>query len=154
MCPLDRKGAFSGLVYRDLGWKILYVIECTKILTRDFPRSNSENCVFFTHSTCQDIIFAIKKSLEKGQNDANSLLTLYGKVYSPVTEVSIGTGPARAFSYEHIQIFRKEIVVRRGLGNRASPVNRDHMPLHMIPVTGLARLAGRILPSVHMEFCT
>ena len=30
-------------------------------------------------------------------------------------------------SYEHSEIFTKDLVVYRDLGNRASPVNRDHM---------------------------
>ena len=39
-----------------------------------------------------------------------------------------------AFSYEHFEIFTKEIGVRRDLGNRASPVNLAHMkrPLVMV----------------------
>ena len=32
-----------------------------------------------------------------------------------------------ALSYEHIENFTKHLEVRRDLGNRASPVNRDHM---------------------------
>ena len=31
------------------------------------------------------------------------------------------------FSYERIKFFTKEIGVKRDLGNRAIPVNRDHM---------------------------
>ena len=56
----------------------------------------------------------------------------YGKIFIPVTEISVAkteisvTGPARR-SYEHIQIFTKERVGRRDLGNRASPVDRAHM---------------------------
>ena len=32
-----------------------------------------------------------------------------------------------ALSYEHIETFKKDLEVRRDLGNRASPVNRAHM---------------------------
>ena len=32
-----------------------------------------------------------------------------------------------ALSYEHIKNVTKDFEVRRDLGNRASPVNRDHM---------------------------
>ena len=33
----------------------------------------------------------------------------------------------RDLSYEHIEIFTKELEVKRDLGNRASPANRAHM---------------------------
>ena len=32
-----------------------------------------------------------------------------------------------ALSYEHVENFTKDLEVRRDLGNRASPVNRDHL---------------------------
>ena len=32
-----------------------------------------------------------------------------------------------ALSFEHIEVFTKDLEVRRDLGNRASPVNRAHM---------------------------
>ena len=32
--------------------------------------------------------------------------------------------PTLSISYEHIEIFTKDLEVRRNLGNRASPVNR------------------------------
>ena len=56
-----------------------------------------------------------------------------GKISSSVTKISVfateilATGPAGAFSYEHIKIFVEKRVARRDLGNRASPVDRAHM---------------------------
>ena len=44
----------------------------------------------------------------------------YGKIFIPVTEISV-TGP-----YEHIDIFTKKRAARRDLGNRASPADRAH----------------------------
>ena len=55
----------------------------------------------------------------------------YGKIFIPVTEISAVeteiSVTGLAFSYEHIEYFTKEIGVKRDLGNRAIPVNRDHM---------------------------
>ena len=42
------------------------------------------------------------------------------------TEISVA-GLARLLIYEHIEIFTKEIGVRRDLVNRASQINRAHM---------------------------
>ena len=56
----------------------------------------------------------------------------YGKIFIPVTEISIAktevsvTGPA-GLSNEHIDIFTKKRVARRDLGNQASPVDRAYM---------------------------
>lgn len=52
----------------------------------------------------------------------------YGKIFIPVTEISVAkteisvTGP-----YEHIDIFKRKRAARRDLGNRASPADRAHM---------------------------
>ena len=46
----------------------------------------------------------------------------YGKIFIPVTEISVAKT-----SYEHFDIFTKKRVARRDLGNRASPVDRAHM---------------------------
>ena len=58
----------------------------------------------------------------------------YGKIFIPVTEISVGktetsvTGPARPLIFLHpLDIFTKKRVARRDLGNRASPVGRAHM---------------------------
>lgn len=37
----------------------------------------------------------------------------------------------RDLPYQHIEIFKKERVARRDLGNRASPVDRAHMKRHL-----------------------
>ena len=50
----------------------------------------------------------------------------YGKIFIPVTEISV-TRPARPLIYEHIDIFTKKRVARRDLGNRANSVDRAHM---------------------------
>ena len=54
-------------------------------------------------------------------------------ISSSVTKISVfateilATGPAGAFSYEHIKNFLEKRVARRDLGNRARPVDRAHM---------------------------
>ena len=56
----------------------------------------------------------------------------YEKIFIPDTEISvvkteISVTGQPGLSYEHIDIFTKERVARRDLGNRASPVDRAHM---------------------------
>ena len=49
----------------------------------------------------------------------------YGKTSSPLTEISWLENPSQpTLSYEHNDIFTKDLEVRRELGNRASLVNR------------------------------
>ena len=55
-----------------------------------------------------------------------------GNISSPVTDIPVGKTEIRkpglsSFSCERIEMFTKEIVVRRDLGIRASPVNQAHM---------------------------
>ena len=52
----------------------------------------------------------------------------YGRIFIPFTEISV-TGPTWLLTDEHIDIFKKERVARRDLGNRANPVDRVSPPL-------------------------
>ena len=45
-------------------------------------------------------------------------VNVFGKIFVSVTEVSLD---------EHIEIFKRERVTRRDLGNRATPVDRAHI---------------------------
>ena len=53
----------------------------------------------------------------------------YGKIFIPVTEISLAKTEisVSGVSYEHINIFTKQRVARGDLGNRASLVDRAHM---------------------------
>ena len=79
------------------------------------------------------IIAKAKLICQKSFVPVTGLKCSYGKIFIPVAEISVVeteisvTGLACLLIYEHIEIFTKEIGVRRALGNRASPVNRALM---------------------------
>ena len=84
-----------------------------------------------------------------------------GKYFIPVTEISVSTTEISVtFSYEHIEIFTKEIGVRRDIGNRASSVNRAHMKrpwiapyVRQTPISwGSHRLSGERISLLFWKF--
>ena len=87
----------------------------------------SKLCHFVGRYVVRAKLFCLKRF-----NPVTGLECSYGKIFIPVTEISVAkteisvTGPARTLIRTH-RYFYKEKAVRRDLGNRASPVDRAHM---------------------------
>ena len=64
--------------------------------------------------------------VKKKSSPSPGLECSYGNILIPQTEILVGVCQS-GFSYVHIEIFMKEKVARRDVGNRASLVDRARM---------------------------